>query len=83
MNQSVSGKEYDEEMDLVADTLETLTAAVSGMHKHMETLTSQFIALQQRVLMLETSLRDELKSLRSFERSVHEALNSGDGSYKP
>ena len=27
--------------------------------------------------------RRRLKSLEAFERGVHEALNSGDGSYRP
>ena len=29
------------------------------------------------------SLRDEVESLRAFKRGVDEALNSGDGSYRP
>lgn len=30
-----------------------------------------------------TKLKDEIKGLRGFRRSVDEALNSGDGVYRP
>ena len=37
----------------------------------------------QRMLATEKELRAEIRSLRGFKASVDEALNMGDGSYRP
>ena len=37
----------------------------------------------QRMLQTEEELRAEIRGLRAFKSSVDEALNSGDGSYRP
>lgn len=41
------------------------------------------VRLQELVALMETEQAQEIASLRAFKAGVDEALNSGDGTYRP
>ena len=49
----------------------------------LEACNADWNARYQRMMETEEKLNAEIKGLRSFKASVDEALNTGDGSYKP
>lgn len=69
----------------VESTTPRTDAAVITTDRYISPGEGEFVSAEiARELERElTAMQRELESLRAFKRSVDEALNSGDGSYRP
>jgi hypothetical protein len=61
----------------------TLTHLARKLERELDACNAEWNERYQRMMETEEKLRAEVVSLRRFQASVDEALNSGDGSYKP
>lgn len=58
----------------ISDTIRELALYAKGSAQH---------GLLEELAVKVAEMERELESLRSFKRGVDEALNSGDGTYRP
>lgn len=61
----------------------TLKKEVEGLSLFYDRLILNFADMEKDLLQQLAAARKELEGLRSFKESVDEALNFGDGSYRP
>jgi hypothetical protein len=81
---------YREGPSSIADRIEPhiwpILDALSAAQSALVELDKQVGKLTEELMLAESALAEkerETKSLRAFKRGVDEALNSGDGSYRP
>lgn len=73
------GSAMTEALHAAADEIERLTAERDELRRQLDEC-SQMLARQAATIR---DLESKLRSADAAERSINEALNSGDGSYRP
>lgn len=75
--------EMDAEGDNISLAAKVVLQSLDALRSELEACNAEWNERYQRMLATEEALRAEIKGLRGFKNSVDEALNTGNGTYKP